>query len=66
MNNGPSKYDALIVDPDLDTRMRLKSATTSVIQFGKVNLLSDLDENQIEQVAIAALSLRECEAGKCA
>ncbi|MCB0332193.1 MAG: hypothetical protein KDD55_01770 [Bdellovibrionales bacterium] len=38
------KYDALIVDPDLDRRMRLKSATTSVVQFSKVNLVSSLDD----------------------
>lgn len=38
------KYNALIIDPDLDTRMRLKSATTSVIQFSKVQLLSSLSD----------------------
>jgi response regulator RpfG family c-di-GMP phosphodiesterase len=38
------KYDSLIVDPDMDTRMRLKTATTSVVQFGKVQLLNDLED----------------------
>ncbi len=49
MSTAPVKYNALIVDTDLDRRMRLKSATTSVVQFGKVNLLNDLDDakNQI-------------------
>lgn len=30
------KFDAYIVDPDLDSRMRLKQATTQVIYFGSV------------------------------
>ncbi|NDC38072.1 MAG: hypothetical protein EBZ48_08460 [Proteobacteria bacterium] len=29
-------FDAIITDPDLDTRMRLKQASSSVHQFGKV------------------------------
>ena len=36
--------DGLIVDPEIDTRMRLKSATTSVSQFKRVFLLSSLRE----------------------
>jgi CheY-like chemotaxis protein len=36
--------DALIVDPDIDTRMRLKTATTSVSQFKRVFLLGSLKE----------------------
>jgi DNA-binding NarL/FixJ family response regulator len=35
-----NKYDAYIVDSELDTRMRLKQVTTSVPNFGKVTLLS--------------------------
>ncbi|MCI5066504.1 hypothetical protein MRY87_12340 [bacterium] len=38
------KYDALIVDADIDRRMRLKSATTSVVQFKKVQLSNKLEE----------------------
>ncbi|MCB0352803.1 MAG: hypothetical protein KDD64_04735 [Bdellovibrionales bacterium] len=38
------KYEALIIDPDLDRRMRLKSATTSVVQFRKVHLLNSLED----------------------
>ena len=38
------KYDTLIIDPDMDTRMRLKTATSSVIQFGKVQLLNSLED----------------------
>jgi DNA-binding NarL/FixJ family response regulator len=40
------KYDTLIIDPDMDTRMRLKTATSSVIQFGKVQLLNSLEDAQ--------------------
>lgn len=39
-----SKYDAIIVDPDLDTRMRLKQATTAVSNFGKVWQVGSLRE----------------------
>ena len=42
--SGVVRYKALIVDSDLDTRMRLKAATTSVVQFGKVQLISTLGE----------------------
>lgn len=38
------KYDAFIINPDIDTRMRLKQATTSVIEFGKVFQLNTLDD----------------------
>ncbi|RMG42925.1 MAG: hypothetical protein D6719_05015 [Candidatus Dadabacteria bacterium] len=41
-----TKYDALIIDPNLDTRMRLKTATTSVHQFGKVQLAGSLREGE--------------------
>lgn len=36
MGEAPTKFDAVIVDPDLDTRMRLKQCTAAVHQFGKV------------------------------
>ena len=36
MAHVPVKFDAVIVDPDLDTRMRLKQCTAAVHQFGKV------------------------------
>jgi response regulator RpfG family c-di-GMP phosphodiesterase len=39
-----TKYDALIVDPDIDRRMRLKTATTSVVQFKKVQLANKIAE----------------------
>lgn len=38
------KLDAIIIDPDLDTRMRLKQATSSVHNFGKVYQLGTLKE----------------------
>ncbi|MCB0321286.1 MAG: hypothetical protein KDD60_10190 [Bdellovibrionales bacterium] len=41
-----NKYDALIIDPDIDRRMRLKGATSSVVQFRKVNLVKGLDEGE--------------------
>lgn len=44
MSHHMVKYDALIIDPDLDRRMRLKSATTSVVQFSKVNLVGSLED----------------------
>ncbi len=44
MATGYEKYDALIVDPELDTRMRLKQATTAVHNFGKVYQVSSLRE----------------------
>lgn len=44
MANIPTKFDAIIIDPDLDTRMRLKAATTSVHQFGKVTLVNSSKE----------------------
>lgn len=40
----PVRYNALIIDPDLDTRMRLKAATTSVVEFGKVHLITSISE----------------------
>lgn len=42
--NVPSKYEAIIADPEIDTRMRLKQATASVHNFGKVAQVGDLDE----------------------
>lgn len=45
--NQPSayvRYDAFLVDSDLDARMRLKAATTSVSSFGKVHQASRLKE----------------------
>ena len=42
--SGPTRYEAIIVDPDLDTRMRLKQATSAVVQFGKAQLMSELRE----------------------
>lgn len=44
MATGYEKYDALIVDPELDTRMRLKQATTAVHNFGKVFQVGSLRE----------------------
>ncbi len=38
------KYDALIVDSDLDRRMRLKQAANSVVQFSKLQLVNHLEE----------------------
>lgn len=32
----PSAHNAIICDPDLDSRMRLKQATASVVEFGEV------------------------------
>jgi len=40
----PEKYDAIIMDSDIDTRMRLRQATSSVTQFGKVSALSGCRE----------------------
>lgn len=37
-----NKVDAYIVDPEIDTRMRLKQVTASVVEFGKVHQLTDL------------------------
>jgi DNA-binding NarL/FixJ family response regulator len=39
-----NSYDAIIADSDLDTRMRLKQAASSVTKFGKVNLCQNLRE----------------------
>lgn len=38
------KYDAILVDPDLNSRMRLKAATTSVHNFGQVVQCGTLEE----------------------
>lgn len=35
-NPGLKKYDAIIIDPDMTTRSRLKQVCTSVVNFGKV------------------------------
>lgn len=37
---GYEKFEAIIVDPDIDSRMRLKQATTAVHNFGKVYQLN--------------------------
>ena len=39
-----TKYDAIILDSDIDTRMRLKQATNSVHQFGKVLIVGSIKE----------------------
>ncbi len=41
---GYNKYEAFIVDSDLDSRMRLKQATSSVHNFGKVQQIAALKE----------------------
>ena len=38
------KYDALLIDPDIASRMRLKQATTAVTNFGKVTQINNLRE----------------------
>lgn len=38
------KYDAMLIDPDIGSRMRLKQATTAVTNFGKVGQVSSLRE----------------------
>ncbi len=38
------KYDALLIDPDIGSRMRLKQATTAVTNFGKVTQVNGLRE----------------------
>jgi CheY-like chemotaxis protein len=38
------KYDTIIIDPDLDSRMRLKQAMTAVYNFGKSHQVVSLDE----------------------
>jgi response regulator RpfG family c-di-GMP phosphodiesterase len=40
----PIKYNAIIADPDVQTRMRLKQATASVVQFGEVVQVTTLSE----------------------
>lgn len=52
-NHTSEKFDAVIVDPEAASRMRLKQATASVVQFGKVQQVSDAGE------AIGRLSTRE-------
>lgn len=42
--NKPKKYNAIVIDPDTQARMRLKTATASVPFFGEVRLQSSLDE----------------------
>ena len=44
MGRGLTKYNALIVDPDLDNRMRLKQVTASVPMFGLVRQCGALFE----------------------
>jgi DNA-binding NarL/FixJ family response regulator len=43
---GFQKYDALLVDPDIQSRMRLKQATTAVTNFGKVLQVGSFKEAQ--------------------
>jgi DNA-binding NarL/FixJ family response regulator len=43
---GFQKFDAVLVDPDIQSRMRLKQATTAVPHFGKVHQLGELREAQ--------------------
>ena len=38
------KFDAIIIDSDIDTRMRLKQVCASVVNFGKVHPLGSLHE----------------------
>lgn len=38
------RYDGLLIDPDIQSRMRLKQATTAVTNFGKVNQVGNLRE----------------------
>lgn len=45
-NKGPVRYNALIVDSEMTTKMRLKQATSSVVAFGKVQLLSSIGETK--------------------
>lgn len=40
------KFDALLVDPEIQSRMRLKQATTAVPHFGKVHQVNELREAQ--------------------
>ncbi|MBX7143814.1 MAG: hypothetical protein K1X79_05135 [Oligoflexia bacterium] len=40
------KFDAILVDPEIQSRMRLKQATTAVPHFGKVHQLTELREAQ--------------------
>ena len=40
----PIKYNSIIVDPDVQTRMRLKQATSSVGNFGEVLQMTTLPE----------------------
>lgn len=42
--NHQYKYDAFVVDPDLNSRMRLKQATIAVSTFGAVHLVGTLNE----------------------
>ncbi len=44
MGTVANKFDAVIVDCDLDTRMRLKQATASVHHFGKVSQATTLKD----------------------
>lgn len=38
------KFNAIVADPDIDTRMRLKQATTAVVQFEEVSQANSLKE----------------------
>lgn len=43
-NNNFEKYDALICDPDMNTRVRLKTAATAVPRFGRIGQCGALRE----------------------
>lgn len=61
------KYNAVIVDPDMASRMRLKQATTSVVDFGHIYLLNNfleadkffVGENPVDVVFITGALDRE-------
>lgn len=44
MNDALTRFDAYIIDPDLDSRMRLKQATTQVVYFHQVLQASKFKE----------------------
>ena len=43
-HNTLQKYDAIIIDTDMDTRMRLKQVCSSVVNFGKVTPMGSFNE----------------------
>jgi response regulator RpfG family c-di-GMP phosphodiesterase len=44
VHNTLQKFDAILIDPDMSTRMRLKQVCSSVVNFGKVHPLGTLNE----------------------